>query len=602
MSCHDDLLAALTVRPVVRPGLLCDAATLHGLRGRHLGHDRRARLAARIVAEAEAMAALPLPTRAMEGIRLLDVSRCVVRRVLTLAWAWVLTGEHGHGRLAVGIMRAAAGFDDWNPSHFLDVAEMATALALGLDLLHGQLAADDVAVIQTALIEHALRPGLEDAWWVRGHNNWNQVCHGGLVLAALAVRDCAPDLAQATIAQALACTSSGLAAYAPDGVYPEGPVYWEYGTTYTVLTSIALAAALGTDGGLSAAPGFAASADFMVQAQAPSGLLFNFSDGGRGDATSVNPPLFWFAQQYRRPELVSRQMAPLDRLLAGPVQVAGRDPRFLPLLLLWLTDDERPVDLPRSWQGDGVNPVAMHRSAWHQQASWVGIKGGSPSAPHGHMDAGAVIVEMAGQRWIEDLGADDYHSLEQAGIHIWDGAPGGQRWSVLRHHNRAHATLTVDDQGQVVTARAAIVRHGDGKGGRFTILDLSAIYAGQLDQARRGVRLEPDGRVIIRDEFCAPVGHTITAGLPTMATVMAVDARCLRLCQQGVEVCLHIDEPVEAAWQVGDLQPARSCEQANDGLSRCVVSLPSTGERQAIQVSIQVAQTEPSRCVPLDAW
>ena len=36
-------------------------------------------------------------------------------------------------------MLAAASFENWNPKHFLDTAEMTAALAIGFDLLHNDL-------------------------------------------------------------------------------------------------------------------------------------------------------------------------------------------------------------------------------------------------------------------------------------------------------------------------------------------------------------------------------------------------------------------------------------------------------------------------------
>ena len=44
-----------------------------------------------------------------------------------------------------------------------------------------------------------------------------------------------------------------------------------------------------------------------------------------------------------------------------------------------------------------------------------------------------------------DLGTEDYNSLEQAGLKIWDMKQGSQRWSVYRYHNLQHNTLTFDD-------------------------------------------------------------------------------------------------------------------------------------------------------------
>src|SRR3954453_21789225 len=70
------------------------------------------------------------------GPRLLDKSRTCVEREYTLALMFRITGEKHYRDRAVAELRAAAGFPDWNPSHFLDVAEMTHAFAIGYDWLY----------------------------------------------------------------------------------------------------------------------------------------------------------------------------------------------------------------------------------------------------------------------------------------------------------------------------------------------------------------------------------------------------------------------------------------------------------------------------------
>ena len=50
-------------------------------------------------------------------------------------------------------MLAAARFSDWNPSHFLDVAEMTFALAVGYDWLYDQLDRASRKEIRTAIVD-----------------------------------------------------------------------------------------------------------------------------------------------------------------------------------------------------------------------------------------------------------------------------------------------------------------------------------------------------------------------------------------------------------------------------------------------------------------
>ena len=70
-----------------------------------------------------------------------------LRRILFLGFAYRMTGEKRYSDRAEAEMLKAASFSDWNPSHFLDVAEMTAALAIGYDWLYpklsGNIAAND---------------------------------------------------------------------------------------------------------------------------------------------------------------------------------------------------------------------------------------------------------------------------------------------------------------------------------------------------------------------------------------------------------------------------------------------------------------------------
>ena len=126
--------------------------------------------------------------RKLIGPRLLDKSRRCLDRVTTLALTFLLDGDEKYLKRAVREMRAAASFKDWNPSHFLDTAEMTAALALGYDWLYEALSEDERDVIKQAIVEKGLRPTAEcyrkKFWWTRCHHNWNQVCNGGGVVGA----------------------------------------------------------------------------------------------------------------------------------------------------------------------------------------------------------------------------------------------------------------------------------------------------------------------------------------------------------------------------------------------------------------------------------
>ena len=156
------------------------------------------------------------------GKRLLGRCRAVLERVCYCSYMYLVSGDEIYARRAEKEMLAAADFVSWNPSHFLDVGEMVTALAIGYDWLYDWLSPESRKIIEDAIIVKGLRTSGKKRWWSKTHNNWNQVCNGGLVMGALAVYERIPEEAQAIIAEALKNNPIAQKEYGPDGVYPEG--------------------------------------------------------------------------------------------------------------------------------------------------------------------------------------------------------------------------------------------------------------------------------------------------------------------------------------------------------------------------------------------
>src|SRR5690606_20271849 len=121
-----------------------------------------------------------------------------------------------------------------------------------------------------------LIPAKEPRWWQQAGNNWNQVCWAGITMGALALYEHERDLAQSFLTDAKVKIANGLKAYAPDGVYPEGPTYWSYGTSFQMLLIASVQSALGTDWGMLKSPGLGDSVQFVVHATGPTGQVFNF--------------------------------------------------------------------------------------------------------------------------------------------------------------------------------------------------------------------------------------------------------------------------------------------------------------------------------------
>ena len=110
--------------------------------------------------------------------------------------------------------------------------------------------------------------------------------------------------------------------------------------------------------------------------------------------------------------------------------------------------------MPLHWSSEGEVPITIHRSSWTDpNATFVGFKGGSPSANHGQMDIGSFVLDADGVRWAMDLGAEGYHGIESRGMNLWDRSQDSDRWTIFRQCNAGHNTLVIDGQLQRAAGR-----------------------------------------------------------------------------------------------------------------------------------------------------
>jgi len=455
-------------------------------------------LFAAIQVRADALLEKPVVVYEKEGRRLLGPARQALGRILCLATTFRLTNDSRYAQRAIAELRTAAALPNWNPSHFLDTAELTMGLAIGYDWLYDALSEADRKLVETAILEKGLRASVDspanELFFINAINNWNQVCHSSLIAGALAIAPAEAELGVAIVNRALENLPIAAKAYAPDGAYAEGPMYWTYGTIYHVMLIELLRNALGSTFGTEKFPGFLESADFMAQTAGPSGRFFNYADGG--DQRGFQPALFWFARERRQPSIVNRDLAEIPALQEN-IRDGGYEPNYLlAFALLWWNPGGTAAparELPRVWVGRGVNPIAIHRTEWNDpKAGYLAIKGGRASSPHAHMDAGSFIFESDGVRWAVDLGMQDYNSLESKGLNLWSFAADSDRWKVFRLGPESHNILRFNGKPPFVEGPAEIIASRVTATASQTLVDLSPVYPQLTTQVRRGVKLNHD--------------------------------------------------------------------------------------------------------------
>ncbi|MGE4569449.1 MAG: heparinase, partial [Bacteroidales bacterium] len=158
-----------------------------------------------IVDECNRILSQPPVQRVLIGKRLLDKSRTALQRIFFLSYAYRITSDARYLKRAEQEMLAVSAFSDWNPSHFLDVAEMSMGVAIGYDWLFDALPELSKQYIREALYEKGVALALNRSTnsWTRVENNWNQVCNAGMAFGALALYNHYPEACREVIAQAV---------------------------------------------------------------------------------------------------------------------------------------------------------------------------------------------------------------------------------------------------------------------------------------------------------------------------------------------------------------------------------------------------------------
>ena len=460
-----------------------------------------------VIASANSIVTRAPLTRTLIGPRLLDVSRELLNRTTHLALAYNFSGDKKYLEAAVANMRTVCEFSDWNPSHFLDVAEMSNGVAIGYDWLYPFLSEADRAFIRNGLKTKGLdeyKKIYETAWWAKGDNNWNQVCNGGLIVASLAIAETDPKYADEYIPKAIANLPYSNKFYAPDGAWYEGPGYWAYATEYLSYGMSALQTALGTMKNLETTEGLSKTGFAPMLTTGPTNYIFNFADSGENSKGTTSPAMFFMANTYSNTDISNylHNYMSATSALAKPFHVVWyRSP----------SNSAPAVPLDHMLKGE-INDLVIMRSSWTDKfATWVGVKSGTNSSPHSHLDLGSFELDAGGVRWAKDLGSDDYN-LDG----YWTMGVGGKRWSYYRLGSLSHNVPILGNKNQYELAKATFSSTSLNVSEPNAILDLSQAYRDYSSKSTRKISLVNNRKdVVIEDDFVIKSATEVAWGMTT---------------------------------------------------------------------------------------
>jgi Heparinase II/III-like protein len=450
---------------------------------------------------------------------LLPTTRRFADRSQHLILAWLLTGEARFVKQVVDDLMAVTAFPDWNRTHFLDVAEMVSAVAMArqwtvLFLSSEQKNSIDKAIIEKGLVpaEESLRGGSE---WTITAGNWNIVCNSAIILVALTMVEAYSKICGEVLKRAQASLAVGMKAVGPTGEWFEGLTYWSFAAHHAALAQIAVD-----------------QSGYLLENPA---LFDPILRGGTFAAASVGPSGLGanFGDSLTRPEL-----CPMHAWLSVrngrklPAALAGTHP----FELVWARDDLLDPGPPKAFIGKHLVALRLQNPL-----AWLAVSVGTADHAHAHHDLGSFIWETDGVRFVVDPGRLDY---------ALKGYFSAERFDHFGASAAAH-NLPLFDPASMLGWRADVEYCLDTDDGlELTIRSTSP--SGNPAITRR-FRLLNDGGLVLEDWISPDVnleGQKLSAWQFHTDAGVEIDDDRLLLRKLGRSVLVHVSAAGKGAWEV----------------------------------------------------
>ena len=473
------------------------------------------------------------PQQYIPDVQLLSISREEVKRLVTLSMAYRLFKDGKYAKKAEEELVNVSKFPSWHPEHFLDVAEMTTAVAIGYDWCYDFLSEATKTTVENAIREKGFGP----AWPVYARtektpfnreNNWNMVCNSGMLTGAVALGDKYPGELKRILQYAVKNTPNLLVSFAPEGVFNEGPGYWGYNGMYMSLFFDILKRNIGNDFGLTKMKGLNNTAKYYTSIIGPSNRTYNFGDAAPQENIDYSGTLFFLSKLYQQPEVAVYYRNLIQSALNE--NHTKQFSRFFFLSIPWYNELETTQGLKEDKLTvfNGVTDFLIFNGnkTSDKNRLWLAAKTGRASWSHNQLDVGSFVVDCDGERWGIDLGPDLY-SLPD----FWDYKPGGVRWNYFRNTNLSHNTISIDDKVANSAGQGELICSNKNTSKPFGVFDISSTYPNQVSSALRGFKMITPDAVLVRDEVTLKPGSKKVAWRFLTNAAVKVDGGTATLTQ-----------------------------------------------------------------------
>lgn len=441
--------------------------------------------------------------------------------MILLSAAYKLTEDVRYKERLYRELEHVASWPDWGAKEYLCTAHLILGYAVAYDWLYHDWTETERTNIREWLMQKGMTEAvlgyegfLKGTNWVNRVSNWTNVCNGSNMIAALALADTYPDMAEYIFKKGKEGLEHAFVEISADGAYAETLGYWDYGIRHQVKIMAALETCLKPGETLPAQLDFTNIRGIDKTADYPiyyNGAAAGFNFGDSDDAFSDSPILYWLASKYNKPHYTWYNL----NLINNNAKVKHPTDRSAVWSILWYepehlatADTSFSMDkFYKTTEPDGANGLSM-RSSWVDQGAMsVMAHAGDSRTGHLHHDAGGFVLDWAGKRW----------------VHMYGRTPGGVlSYSWSGYHNRTHPnghfqyyhgraegnnTIIANPQQGAADMKvdyyAPMERFGSASSTAFGIIDMTDTNADYVS-AKRGFMLTNMRKtMIIQDEIVA---------------------------------------------------------------------------------------------------
>jgi hypothetical protein len=362
-------------------------------------------------------------------------------------------------------------------------------------------------------------------WWMSSAYNWNAVCVGNSVGAALALSTDRTDRAR-FVALGEHCAPIFLSGFESDGTCVEGVGYWEYGFSHFVLLAELTGRATRWKLDLFTLPRVAETSRYPLLLEIAPGLFPAYGDCGRNQ----RPDAATLSFLNRR---LGLGLAPVD---VTPVPLPPRSALFH---LFPNSASNRPappvaaVDPLRAWFPAAQVLTGRPAPGGRLAAS---LRGGRGGVPHGHADLGSYLAAVDGVGILGDPGGEVYTARTFS----------SKRWESRVLNSYGHPVPWIDGilQDPTESARAAVKVRRSHPLEEYLQLDLRSAYRhADVKSVERTFTFSRagTGSLVIRDQITLAKPRVTGTTLLTFGEWKRVAPDRIHIALNGKRALVRID-------------------------------------------------------------